>query len=218
MRQHNASSHSVHVVSVGPYGRAVAEYLGALRADVIETTWDFSSAFSALDLAPARVRVVAAWRPVPLLCRWLDDCGRRRGETLIPLILDCTLLQLGPVMIPPHSPCWDCHVRRSLQHSSYPLAQTAVWEFYDRHTDLGPRGFLEPFATIGASMVAQTIDTMDTSRVLPGYIRQIDLLSRNTTTGRTIGVDACVRCGRGRSAVERSSSDLKADLEFLWAK
>jgi bacteriocin biosynthesis cyclodehydratase domain-containing protein len=216
MREPPGSSDRVHLISVGSFGKAVGGYLRLMRLDVLETVIT-SAKLASSDLWPAsRVRVVAAWRPVPALCGQLDELSHSDRQPFVPLVLDSTLLQLGPVVVPNEGCCWHCWAKRNMQHMAAPAALSALWEHYDAHCEAGPLGYLEPFALMGAARVSDTIDALDSARAVPGYIWQIDLLTRTITVGRAIGIDSCPRCGLGRFGPTRGISDLKEQLKYLW--
>jgi bacteriocin biosynthesis cyclodehydratase domain-containing protein len=211
-------TYPVHLLSLGSFGQAVGSYLSALRTDVLETKLAAQVAPSSGAWPTARIRVVAAWRPVQALCRQLDDLSYQNGQPFIPLVLDSTLLQLGPVVVPGCGPCWGCSAQRNRQHATSLAGNAALCEFYDNDWEAGPRGYFEPFALMAAGRVSETIDAIDCATAVPGQVWQIDLLTRKTSTARAIGIDGCPRCGLGRQAATRGFSDLQTQLAYLWAK
>lgn len=218
MGQAQSSSDPVHLISVGPFGEAVGGHLRTLRVDVSETVVTAERTPPSDEWPSARVRIVVAWRPVPSLCKYLDEFSYQRQQPFVPLILDSTLLQLGPLVMPGRGCCWDCSARRSLQHAGSPTAQSALWEYYDANCGAGPRGYLEPFAMMGAAMIGKTIDALDDSAAVPGSIWRIDMLTRKMNTSRAIGIDGCSRCGSGRPAASRGFTGLQDQLSYLWTK
>ena len=187
-----------------------------MRSDVTTTTVPCVTEMASDSWPRARVRLVASWRPVPALCRRLDNLSFQNKIPFIPLILDSSLLQLGPVVIPESGCCWSCWERRTLQHAAVPSAHTALWDFYDNHDASGPQGYIEPFAVIGASRFSQMVDALDCRQAAPGQVWQMNLLSRRIVTSCEIGVDGCPQCGSGRSIPTRSVEDLKRRLGYLW--
>ena len=206
----------VHLLSVGPFGEAVGRYLLQMRSDVTTTPVPCVAELASDSWPRARVRLVASWRPVAALCRRLDNLRFQNKIPFIPLILDSSLLQLGPVVIPESGCCWSCWERRTLQHAAVPSAHTALWDFYDNHDASGPQGYIEPFAVIGASRLSQMVDSLDCCQAAPGQVWQMNLLSRRIETRCEIGVDGCPQCGSGRSIPTRSVEDLKRRLGYLW--
>jgi hypothetical protein len=206
----------VHLLSVGPFGEAVARYFLQLRSDVTTTTIPCGAKPEPNLWPKARVHLIASWRPVAALCRYLDDLAFQNKLPVVPLILDSSLLQLGPVVVPESGCCWHCWELRTMQHGAVPSARSALWEFYDNHDTAGPEGYLEPFAAIGASRLSLTVDALDCRRVAPGQVWQMNLLSRGCQTSFEVGVDGCPRCGSGRSLATRSVEELKRHVGYLW--
>ena len=164
----------------------------------------------------ARVMVIAAWRPVPNLCEWLDEFSYERQRPWLPLMLEFNVLRLGPIVVPGAS-CWGCWVKRYRQHVAWPNEISAVLQHYCSHADEGPRGYLEPFAMMGATQIHRVIDELDRASATPGYIWQIDMMTRKITTSRVIGVHDCPRCGLHRSPATRSYLEMQMELTHLWA-
>lgn len=205
----------VHLISVGAFGRAVARYVKAFCEDVLETVvvGDNVPVHEAWPLS--RVNVVAACRPVPHLCELLDQIAFEHRRPFIPLVLDSTVLQLGPIVLPGAS-CWACWVQRLLQHATWSSELSALLQYYSSNGSQGPVGYLEPFAVMGASQVVQAVDALDQSSAIPGYIWQFDVVRRNIMTSTVVGVHNCPRCGLHRSEATRSYAEIQAELAYLW--
>ncbi len=206
----------VHLLTLGGFGQAVGIYLRALRTDILETKQASEMFPFSAPWPVARMRVVAAWRPVQALCRQLDELSYKSGQPFVPLVLDSTLLQLGPIVVPGFGPCWGCSARRNRQQSSSPTATDALHDFYDRDWKAGPKGYLGPFALMAAGRISETIDAIDYATAHPGEVWQIDLLTRKVIVGRTVGIDGCLQCGLGRQPANRGFSDLQRELSYLW--
>src|SRR5690349_3627555 len=89
-----------HILSIGSFGRAVAHYLRDFRSDLAETiVTDDTIALPAVWPASCAV-IVASWRPVPHFCELLDEFSFTREQPFVPVILDSTILRIGPVVIP----------------------------------------------------------------------------------------------------------------------
>jgi len=208
------SKESVHVVSVGAFGRAVAHHLHTFRSDVVETQIENAAEPGAWPAT--RMNVVVSWRPVRELCEAADRISHDWQLPFVPLIMDAKILRLGPIVIPGCGSCWNCWVRRSLQHGSWPYRRLLVSDYYATHPEAGPQGYLDAFALMAAARVSQTIDELDSGAALAGNIWQIDMLTREITLSRVVGVHDCPRCGLHLPAQSRSYDEMQQHLGYLW--
>jgi bacteriocin biosynthesis cyclodehydratase domain-containing protein len=202
----------VSLISAGPFGAAVAHHLSNLRKDVSETPW----AEGPIQPAMARVTILAAWRPLPLLCEQLDELSFQWQRPFVPVMTESAVLRIGPVVVPGRGPCWHCWEQRSRQHSKWPAAEQDLREYYAANPQAGPRGYLEPFAVIAAARAAQIIEELDSSQEVPGYIWQIDMMTREIITSVVAGVHDCPRCGLHRSLPELGYEKMERELAYLW--
>jgi bacteriocin biosynthesis cyclodehydratase domain-containing protein len=204
----------VRVVSVGPFGRAVAGYLRRLRGDALEMSTD--AALSTERSPPARMIVVAAWRPVVYLCDRCDQFSHDRGTPFLPLIADSANLTLGPIVVPGCGSCWSCYRRRLRQHGEWLEGRSALSEHYVQRSETGPQGYLDPFALIGAARIAQIIDALDSEAAQAGRVWQIDMVTREIVTSTVTGIHGCPRCGLHRRSETLSTAELRQHLAYLW--
>lgn len=212
--QTNAAA--IHLISVGPFGFAVARYLKVFAPNTRERPISKNEMPSANACLEASVNVIAAWRPVPVLCEFVDRISHQGQRPFLPLILEGTLLRLGPTVVPGRGGCWSCWVRRSSQHAPWPKETLMIQQFYAEHPDVGPKGYLEPFAMLAAVRIRQTIAALDSSAI-PGCVWQIDTLTRHVTTSVMTGIHDCPRCGLHRSARELSFAEMQRSLRYLWS-
>jgi bacteriocin biosynthesis cyclodehydratase domain-containing protein len=206
----------VHIISVGPFGRAVAQNLRGCLAEVQETEVGLEELLPRSAVLGARVNIVAAWRPVPQLCEVVDQLSHEMQKPFVPLVVDATLLQIGPVVIPRQGSCWQCWMRRSAQPSPLPKERLIVQQYYLTHPDAGPKGYLEPFALLGALRIKQIVEGIDSSDVTPGSVWQFDMITRQITRSIVTGIHNCPRCGLHREAPARTFAQMKQDLAYLW--
>lgn len=207
----------VNIMPVGSFGKAVSCYLQSLIPHATEILISFGQLPLAETCLRARINIVAAWRPAPELCDFVDQLSHQHNRPFFAVILDGTALRLGPVVVPGRGSCWSCWIQRSQQHAAWPKEQAAVWRHYSAHPDSGPRGYLEPFAMLAAAKSKQTIDALASSSAVPGSIWEIDTITRQITTGAVAGVHGCPRCGLHRKAAERSFAEMQRRLTYLWA-
>lgn len=215
MRKEQIFPESVHLLSVGPFAKAVAGWLKTFRHDVIETALTDEHA---VQPGIARITVVAAWRPVSGLCELLDTLSFEWQRPFVPLIVESSILRMGPVVMPGRGACWQCWQQRARQHSEWALAQSALLQHYASAPQAGPQGFLEPFAVMAATRIAQVIEDLDSQSAMPGFIWQIDMLSRAITTAVAIGIHDCPRCGLHQPLAELSFAAMQRDLAHLWTQ
>ncbi len=182
---------------------------------VQEAEWTATGRFDRSLWARPHIQVVAAWRPVPGLCRPLDELCHEHRRAFVPAIADGSTLCIGPAVLPGKSACWNCWELRSRQHAKNDQERSALKQYYEAHPQAGPAGFLEPFALMAAAKVASAIQSHDHLQQQAGQIWQVDMFTGQVTTGYVIGVDGCPRCGLGRPLATRTYEDIRESLAFL---
>lgn len=208
------------VVSVGTFGRAVARHLRSYQPDLRE-----SNVTSPLtDVSPAILKgsggdstvVVVAAHTAPAVCELFARVAHENRLPFLPVVVDESTLRLGPVVVPGVGGCWRCWVARYRQHDAHIREREALHAFYNEHPDNGPRGYLEPFAWIIASQLAAVLRSKQDLEYWAGWLWQVDLFSREVSTGELIGVDGCSWCGLNRSLPGRTYGDMQRALAWLW--
>jgi bacteriocin biosynthesis cyclodehydratase domain-containing protein len=208
----------VEIISVGPFGHAVAECLNSFRDDVFHKALRDAVLKPPEVLASARMRIIAAWRPVPAICARLDQISFGSGCSLIPVVIDGTVLQIGPVIVPLRGGCWACWVKRSNQHTPRSTEQFALASYYASHPEQGPAGYLHPFAALAAAKLSQIIDDIDAAKNIGGYAWRIDVITRAITVTIMAGVHDCPQCGLKRPEQRRSFDEMAIHLKYLWTR
>lgn len=203
-----------HLICVGPFARAIAQYLKMVCPLVTETHVD-DTVPSPSTWPNARLNVLVAWRPVPDLCDLLNRISYELRRPFLPVIQDLAVLRVGPIIAPGHGPCWHCWITRWRQHSGWTKERSSVLDYYRAHRTAGPQGYLEPFAKMAATLIAQTMASIESSTAIPGYIWQIDMITRSVSTAVVVGVHDCSWCGLGRPKETRSFAALQEQLSFL---
>ncbi len=204
----------IHVVHVGAFGSAVSQYLERLRRDVIVTTALKNIACS--SFRPARMHLLASWRPVVTLCRAIEEFCFDREVPFLPAILENQHLIVGPLVLPGKGPCWSCSHARAQQHCSIVRQRAILQAYYEEHFSEGPQGYLKPHAVIAASLLSQAIRMVDSASIPGGEVWEIDLLSLKMSSSRVVGVDGCPRCGLGRSAKDKTVREMSNCLAHVW--
>ncbi len=204
----------IQVLTLGKFADAVYEYLRELCPGVAQTRIDDMRLPAELG---GRIWVVVTWRPAPSICSALNERSHVSGRPFVPVIVDNTSLQLGPVVLPHRGACWECWARRSNQHSPWPGARDALFKYYDANAQAGPPGYLEPLATVAAAKTAAIVEAVDSGSARGGYIWQMDIITRAVATSTVVGVHGCNQCGLGRSTDERTCSSMRDDLGWLFS-
>lgn len=204
----------VHVITAGPFGQAVGLALSQLTGAVV-TASEKQTDPSRWPIA--RTRVLVSWRPVPAIASALDNLSHAWRHEFVPCVLESQKLQIGPVVVPGRSACYECFQRRTLQHAGRAEARTTLLQEYDAKPDRGPKGYLDVFADLAAVRLAQTLAQLSESpESVAGRIWQMDLLTRQAVCSNTVGVHGCPKCGCGRDARTRSYQAMKSELEWLF--
>jgi hypothetical protein len=193
----------------GTFGISVISYLRSLRPDIeVGVDWTtvgkMSSEYNTL--------VLAASRPEPVICDLFDQECAKGATAFIPLILDSCVLRLGPLVLPGTRCCWRCWSYRILQHSDSPRHQRAINDFYSAHPNVGPQGYLEPFALMGAARILQALAGIQNSVAEGGYYWQLNVITRDVISGIAVGISGCSRCGTHYSVGSRTCSKLREHL------
>jgi bacteriocin biosynthesis cyclodehydratase domain-containing protein len=207
----------LHIHTVGSFGEKTGALLRELWQDSLGTVCLENHEPSAADWPKADVFVLAAWRPVPHLCRLFEEISYASRTPFIPITMEPPHLQVGPVVAPGFGACYTCFEKRVLQHSVRRDAETALRHFYESHRNSGPKGFLVPFAEIAAARLIQILSMLQTDPVsVGGAVWRFDTMTRRVVRGETVGIHGCIRCGLGTDEERRSFSLLHSELERLF--
>jgi bacteriocin biosynthesis cyclodehydratase domain-containing protein len=217
MQQETFSAARIHLLSVGGFGRAVADHLKAIHQDVVTTEVIANEIPVPQTWPAARVIALAAWRPVPSICELLDRIARQGNMVFIPLILNSMLLRLGPVIQAGTGCCWACWVRRRRQHDPWPNEQAKLELSYASDPELGAKGYLEPMAMLGSAMLVRTIASLASNEGISGQVVQVELATRRIASSSVMGIHDCPKCGMGRPCTTRTYETLQGELAYLWS-
>ncbi len=196
---------TTHILTVGEFGKAVADSLEELVGNITRT--EIAGTAAAGEWPSADAYVLASWRPVPALARLVDSLTHAWRRPFLEIVMEGSTLRVGPMTAPGQSACYTCFASRRLQHSRTPDWDLALERHYDEDSRRGPAGFLKPFASIAATQAATFL-----SGPTPGKVWRLDLILRNVSYTEVVGVHGCPRCGLGRDESSRSYRDLQADV------
>lgn len=181
--------HNLHIVAIGAFGKAVASRLAGDNV-----VCDFDSALTFLP--DTAVRVVVAWRPVPALFSSVDHLAFETGVPWFPVVQQHPVIRIGPSVVPGIGPCYYCAQRRFLQHEESSLLDEALLQFYSVNSTVGPTGYLPPVVSIVAATVKRVVQRLATDpSAEAGRVRQLNVVSLETTMGTVAGIHGCTRCG-----------------------
>jgi bacteriocin biosynthesis cyclodehydratase domain-containing protein len=166
-------------------------------------------------LSAADIWLVAAWKPVSKICETVDNFIHKHDRPFISVVLDSSALIIGPIVVPRKGGCWSCWQARVAQHSTSRRDRSSVLHFYEANPQAGPKGYLAPFAMMGAAQVVRALHSPTQLEGMAGYIWRIDLFTREVTTSRLVGVDGCARCGLKREVESRTYLEMQDQLAFL---
>lgn len=207
-------NYNVEVLWFGAFGKAIAVDLQQIRPDCLGSP--IGPATSALPTV--RIRIVTSFRPIPDFCMKLAQISYCSGPPFVPLIADGLTLRLGPVIVPNNGCCWNCWTKRERQHDPWAERRDVVEQYYLKHHNQGPAGFLRPFSLLGAARLAAIIDKIDRGLAKPGYIWEINMTTLDISESVAVGVHGCALCGLKRPSTTRSYLEMRESLSYLWAR
>ncbi len=189
---------SAVVVPVGPFGAKVSELLttGAGLGGVVSRP-SLPDAFA----RPADMVLVVMWRPCPSLCHRADLLSYSCGRPWLPVTAEDDAIRVGPVVLPPEGPCYQCYVRRRAQHDTHPHVAAALTEAFDRIPSWGPAGYLPHMArlTAGAAKSLMQVALGNDSAGSAGVVVTITHPGAALARSTVVACHDCDRCGPGRS-------------------
>jgi bacteriocin biosynthesis cyclodehydratase domain-containing protein len=143
----------VGLVGLGGFGERVTLLLAADEPE--------SRIFGAEDMqtaiASSRILILACWRPAPALCDLADHLAFRYERAWLPVILEESVIRVGPLIHPTSGPCFRCFRRRALQHDDNRAVTIVVHQAYDRDPDCGPDGYLPCHARAAAGVAHSVV-------------------------------------------------------------
>ena len=216
LKQQDYWSKPIHILSVGPFGHAVATAFKELVPEVIGTALQGEGQTFPALWPTARLHILAAWRPVRGLSRAFDEMCHIWRTPFIEAVMEAPNLRVGPVVVPGSGACRTCFEKRTLQHASRPTQLVALWDYYDANPGRGPQGYLAPFVEIAALRLAQFVDELEYPGAAVGTVWELNLVSRQTSNGKVVGIHGCPRCGLGRNEATRSFAAMREELLDLY--
>ena len=203
---------SIHMISIGPFGKAVAALVKqALPNDRITCCAEYSS--TDMSLPDAQIYIVVSWHPVHNLCCTIEKMCYSQKSIFIPAIMHDPWLQVGPIVIPGSGACYSCSQKRFLQHSPLSALYQDIYHYYDEHPEQGPQGFLLPVANLTAMRLLLALETLASqSDQIAGYMWRWTLATLEASGNLVTGVHGCPYCGLQREESTRSYGAMQQSL------
>ncbi|WP_026910300.1 TOMM precursor leader peptide-binding protein [Patulibacter minatonensis] len=206
---------SVHVLTVGRFGTAVADRLKDLLTDVAVTPVTATHSHP-MTWPTARLHVVASWRETDALFDLVDRSAAAWRTPWLPVVLETSRLRIGPLVDPGHGACHRCFEHRRTQHDGRPEIAGIVREHYAANPGSGPDGFLPSQVTLAVSGVLGAMSRLQDERRDPvATVRTIDVLDGGVAENDVVPVHGCTRCGRERDLRRASVDRLARDLTTI---
>jgi bacteriocin biosynthesis cyclodehydratase domain-containing protein len=182
-------------VGAGAFGRRVIELLADLAG--AGGTLGQEEIGAALG-TPAGSLVAALWRPDPGVCEQADAAAYRTGRPWLPVVMEYPVIYVGPVIRPPHGPCFSCMRRRRVQHDAHHAATAAVHACYAASQDCGPAGYLPNHARMAAAvahrMLCQQAVSPPDSRGVASDVVMLGLADGHIMSRPVVRCGDCRRC------------------------
>jgi bacteriocin biosynthesis cyclodehydratase domain-containing protein len=184
------------VIGAGPFGERVAALLAEYDGPTgVGGPGEIEDAFA---LAP-RLVTVAMWRPCPALCETADRLSYRTRRPWLPVVMEHPVVRVGPLIWPPHGPCFSCYRRRREQHDGQYAVTQALLGSYDREPGGGPAGYLPHTARLAAAVAADLAARIDPAAPddggAAGEVVTIGLLKQTLHVSQVVACHDCDRCG-----------------------
>ena len=198
-----------NVLSVGPFGHEVAGLLNREYGPVCSLALAPEGSWAVETLPHGAINILISSRPVPDLCRRLNERCFERSSIFLPMIICSGTLQFGPVVIPGVGGCWRCASLREHQHEGFHREANSVEKYYSSPTAKSPRGFLYPDVVLAASHIYFVLTALESPSTVAGTIWDYDLFTRIGNRSDLVSVDGCTLCGLQRPRRDRSYSLLR---------
>ncbi|MEU4266228.1 TOMM precursor leader peptide-binding protein [Streptomyces argenteolus] len=140
------------------------------------------------------VVVASIWRSDHLLCERADELAHASGVPWLPVVLDHSVLRIGPFVAPGDGPCFRCLDQRRIQHDHQWDSSHVLRAAYERDRTLGPEGFLPQHARLAAGAAARLLNRAASGIATAGQVVTIQLSALTLSLDRVVAVHGCDRC------------------------
>ncbi|GGW85961.1 hypothetical protein GCM10010297_03490 [Streptomyces malachitofuscus] len=140
------------------------------------------------------VVVAALWRADHVIGERADLRAHETGVPWLPVVLDHSVLRIGPFVSPGSGPCFRCFDQRLVQHDHQWESTRVLRSAYERDATVGPDGFLPSHARLAAGTAAGLLRRTAAGADTAGQVVTIPLSGLAVSLDRVVGVHACGRC------------------------
>jgi len=182
----------VSTVDVDEFGGHVHDALDATAALEVRRTVDLEEAFT--PVPPGRmadVVVVTASHPGLPLWNTAASLAAGTGRTWLPITRDGLTVTVGPLVMGERAPCFECAVRRRVQHDRQKTVKALLTEAYATGRAPLPGGFLPHHVRMSAAATVMMLRA-----AAPGQIASIDLRQAAVSIHGVVECDDCRYCAR----------------------
>lgn len=148
------------LLTAGPLGARVRDLLEHCALPMVAYDlaewggWSEDDFAVALEQAQAQLAAGVLWRPFPTRMQQFNAAAYRQGIPWTIGVLDTTLIQIGPTVIPGETACYTCFLKRFLTNSGLSRIDMETFAFYDRDQQAGYRGQLAALEHVAASLIS----------------------------------------------------------------
>ncbi|MEU7599511.1 TOMM precursor leader peptide-binding protein [Streptomyces sp. NPDC040724] len=195
----------VPLVGAGGFGaRTVALLAQEFAGSVMLPADELQRAFREFE-GPV---VLAAWRPMPALFEQADAWAYRLGRAWLPVVMETSVVRVGPLVVPAGGPCFRCYRERRRQHDLQGVTTSALYEAYDADPECGPGGFLPHHARLAATVAARYVRAAagegSAAGPRPGAVSTLSLRQWGVDTSHVVPWHGCPRCSDAAVPADRA--------------
>ncbi|PVE10731.1 TOMM precursor leader peptide-binding protein [Streptomyces scopuliridis] len=187
---------ALSLIAVGGFGERTAQLLSAqFTGSAVLSPDDVEQAFGTVR----GTVVLTAQNPAPRLCERLDNLAYRFSRPWLPVVMDNSVVRVGPLIRPPYGPCFRCFQGRRAQHDREAAATALLHHSYDAGQQPGPGGFLPHHARLAAAVAATCLRAVPEAGAPDGpddgIVTTIRLREWGIDRNHVVPRHSCPRCG-----------------------
>ena len=156
--------------------------------------------------------IIISGKPVTAYCLEIEERCHTSGAKLLPVTIETSILQVGPLVIPGRTPCWECCDQRLTSQHAFPQERTLLAEFYAREPQHHSLGFMPYTAMIAAHRIAHELESLNKNGEADCGIWRMNIYTRDVSIAGYIGRHGCKKCGSREPESDRSLRNLRQYL------
>ncbi|WP_029215189.1 TOMM precursor leader peptide-binding protein [Kallotenue papyrolyticum] len=208
------------LLTAGPLGARVRDLLERSALPMIAYDlaewggWSEDDFAAALEQAEAQLAAGVLWRPFPTLMQQFNAAAYRRGIPWTIGLLDTTVIQIGPTVIPGETACYTCFLKRFLTNSGLSRIDMETLAFYDHDQQAGHRGQLAPLEQFAARLISMELQRLSSGETVAstGAYWYMDPIRHDQGRHPIVPVPWCRICSRVEDPQEWSYKHLAEAL------